>query len=115
MMETYHYAGICPSPKAGDLDHRLVLPALQRRFNIRNGAGLHLTGWPLLARPHLSTDRLVPFPGRASLSLDVVADELSSAQSTNNEGYPNMTPQRSEIFRAFARGDRSPRSPKAAA
>src|ERR1700731_1594502 len=42
MMETYHYAGICPSPEAGDLDQPLYrhYPA-----GTRSPAG-----WPVVAR-----------------------------------------------------------------
>jgi hypothetical protein len=41
---------------------------------------------------------------RVVRNLSVVAHELFSAQSTN-EGCPHMTPQASQIVRAFARGE----------
>jgi DNA-binding NarL/FixJ family response regulator len=54
--------------------------------------------------PSSSADRLVPFPGRVNLRLEVVAYELSRARSFD-EDFLHMTPQRSQIFRAFARGE----------
>ena len=54
--------------------------------------------------PSTTADRLVPFSESANLVLDVVDHELSGTRSFDGD-CPHMTSQRSEIFRAFARGE----------
>ena len=53
---------------------------------------------------NITADRLVCVREGVNLSLDAVAERLSRVRSFDEDG-PRMTTQRSQIFRAFARGE----------